>query len=388
MTSRTRFIAILVSAPVIAFTVIGGLLGHAMARADETYANLRVFNDVVSLIMSNYVEQPNMESVMRGAMRGLAEGLDSDSAYLTQAQVRQFESGEASPADVGITLTHQYYLRVVATRDDSPASKAGIRPGDFVRLVDSRPTRDMSALEGQRLLGGAAGSKVKLTVIRGGSTAEPHVVELTREAPQTVDVKSRQQGDGIGYVRIASFSRRTADQLRSQIASLTKGGATRVIIDVRNTAAGDFADGISAARLFVSSGTIAVRESRSNGQIKIAAEKGDGSITVPVNVLVDTGTSGPAEVFAAALAGNKRAELIGERTVGRTGVQELVKLPDGSALWITSTRYLTPAGAQLQAKGLEPEVAVDQPEGDFGAPAPADAILQRAIEKLTTKKAA
>jgi carboxyl-terminal processing protease len=388
MTSRTRIIAILVSAPVIAFTVIGGLLGHAMARADDTYANLRVFNDVVSLIMSNYVEQPNMESVMRGAMRGLAEGLDSDSAYLTQAQARQFESGEQAAADVGITLTHQYYLRVVATRDDSPAAKAGIRPGDFVRLVDSRPTRDVSALEGQRLLAGPAGTKVKLTIIRGSSTTEPHVVELMREAPQSVDVKSRQQGDGIGYVRIASFGRRTTEQLRSQMAALTKGGATRVIIDVRNSAGGDLAEGISAARLFVGSGTIAVRESRSNGQVRIPAEKGDGAIATPVTLLVDTGTSGPAEVFAAALAGNKRAELIGERTIGRTGVQELVKLPDGSALWITSTRYLTPAGAQLQAKGLEPDVVVDQPEGDFGAPAPTDAILQRAIEKLTTKKAA
>jgi carboxyl-terminal processing protease len=389
MTSRTRIIAILISAPVIAFTVIGGLLGHAMARADDTYANLRVFQDVISLIMSNYVEQPNMDGVMRGAMRGLAEGLDSDSAYLTHAQVRQVEGGDqAGPADIGITLTHQYYLRVVATRDDSPAAKAGIRPGDFVRLLDSRPTRDMSAFEGQRLLAGAPGSKVKLTVIRGGSTAEPHVLELTREAPQTVDVKSRQQGDGIGYVRVASFGRRTADQLRSQIGSLTKAGATRVIIDVRNTAVGDLADGVTAARLFVGSGTLAVRESRSNGQVKIAAEKGDGPITVPLTVLVDTGTSGPAEVFAAALAGNKRAELIGERTVGRTGVQELVKLPDGSALWITSSRYLTPAGAQLQAKGLDPDVVVDQPEGEFGAPAPADTILQRAIEKLSTKKAA
>ena len=312
MTSRTRIIAILISAPVIAFTVIGGLLGHAMARADDTYANLRVFQDVISLIMSNYVEQPNMDSVMRGAMRGLAEGLDSDSAYLTHAQVRQVEGGDqAGPADIGITLTHQYYLRVVATRDDSPAAKAGIRPGDFVRLLDSRPTRDMSAFEGQRLLAGAPGSKVKLTVIRGGSTAEPHVLELTREAPQMVDVKSRQQGDGIGYVRVASFGRRTADQLRSQIGSLTKAGATRVIVDVRNTAVGDLAEGVTAARLFVGSGTLAVRESRSNGQVKIAAEKGDGAITVPLTVLVDTGTSGPAEVFAAALAGNKRAELIG-----------------------------------------------------------------------------
>ena len=388
MTSRTRFIAILVSAPVIAFTVIGGLLGHAMARADETYANLRVFNDVVSLIMSNYVEQPNMEGVMRGAMRGLAEGLDSDSAYLTQAQVRQVESEQTAAADVGITLTHQYYLRVVATRDDSPAARAGIRPGDFVRLVDSRPTRDMSGLEGQRLLAGAPGSKVKLTIIRGSSTTEPHVVELTREAPQAIDVKSRQQAAGIGYVRIGSFGRRVGEQVRSQIAALTKGGATRVIVDVRNTAGGDLTEGIAAARLFVGTGTLAVRESRSGGQVKIAAEKGDGSITVPVTLLVDTGTSGAAEVFAAALGGNKRAEIIGERTVGRTGVQELIKLPDGSALWITSTRYLTPGGTQLQAKGLEPDIAVDQPEGDFGAPAPADTILQRALERISPKKAA
>ena len=122
--------------------------------------------------------------------------------------------------------------------------------------------------------------------------------------------------------------------------------------------------------------------------MKIAAEKGDGAITVPVTLLVDNGTSGAAEVFAAALGGNKRADLIGERTVGRTGVQELVKLPDGSALWITSTRYLTPAGAQVQAKGLEPDVAVDQPEGEFGGPPPPDVILQKAIETLSAKKAA
>jgi carboxyl-terminal processing protease len=389
MTSRTRLIAILVSAPVIAFTIVGGVLGHAMARTDDTYANLRVFQDVVSLIMSNYVQQPNMDSVMRGALRGLAEGLDSDSAYLTQQQVRQVESGDqAGPADVGIALTHQYYLRVVSARDESPAAKAGIRPGDFVRVVDSRPTRDMSAFEGQRLLSGAPGSKVKLTIIRGGSAAEPHVVELTREVPPTADVKGRSQGDGIGYVRIAAFGRRATEQLRSQVASLTKSGASRLIIDVRNAATGDLSEGIAAARLFVSSGTLAVRESRSAGQAKIAATKGDGAITLPVTVLVDSGTSGAAELFAAALAGNKRAELIGERTVGRTGIQELIKLPDGSALWITSSRYLTPAGAQLQAKGLDPDVAVDQPEGEFGAPPPADAILQRAIERLTAKKAA
>lgn len=389
MTSRTRLVAILISAPVIAFAVIGGFLGNVMARADDTYANLRVFQDVVSLIMSNYVQQPNMESVMRGAMRGLAEGLDSDSTYLTQQQVREVEGGsQPGPADVGIVLTHQYYLQVVSVRDDSPAAKAGIRPADFVRLVDSRPTRDMSAFEGQRLLHGAPGSKITLTIIRGGGTAEPHVVELAREVPPTVDVRSRMQGDGIGYVRIVSFGRRVTDQLRVQIASLTKAGATKLIIDVRNSATGDLADGVAAARLFVGSGTLAIRESRATGQDKILAGKGDGAITLPATLLVDSGTSGPAEIFAAALEEDDRAELIGERTIGRVGIQELVKLPDGSGLWITSSRYLTPDGDPLQAKGLEPDVAVDQPEGDFGAPAPADVILQRAIERLSTKKSA
>jgi carboxyl-terminal processing protease len=388
MTSRTRLLAIVISAPVIAFAVIGGFLGNVMARTDDTYAHLRVFQDVVSLIMSNYVEQPNLDSVMRGAMRGLAEGLDSDSAFLTQPQVRQLDSGDqAGAADVGIELTHQYYLRVVSARDDSPAYRAGIRPGDFVRLIDSRPTRDMSAFEGQRLLRGSTGSKVKLTVIRG-SAVEPHVVDLVREVAPAPDVKSHMQGDGIGYVRIASFGKRAGDQLRSQTASLTKAGATRLIIDVRNTATGDLADGVASARLFVGSGTLAIKESRPTGQQKIDAGKGDGAVTLPVTLLVDTGTSGAAEIFAAALAGNKRAELIGERTIGRAGTQELVRLPDGSGLWITSSRYLTPAAAPIQGKGLEPDVPVDYQDGEFGSPAPADTILQKAIERLTVKKAA
>jgi Periplasmic protease len=388
MTSRTRLLAIVISAPVIAFAVIGGFLGNVMARTDDTYAHLRVFQDVVSLIMSNYVEQPNLDNVMKGAMRGLAEGLDSDSAFLTQPQVRQLDSGDqGGTADVGIELTHQYYLRVVSARDDSPAYKAGIRPGDFVRVIDSRPTRDMSAFEGRRLLRGSAGSKLTLTVIRG-SAVEPHVVELVREVAPAADVKSRMQGDGIGYVRIASFGKRAADQLRTQIASLTKSGATKLIIDVRNTATGDLADGVTAARLFVGSGTLAIRESRPAGQQKIDTAKGDGAIALPVTLLVDTGTSGAAEIFAAALSGNKRAELIGERTIGRAGTQELVRLPDGSGLWITSSRYLTPAAAAIQGKGLEPDVPVDYQDGEFGAPAPADTILQKAIERLTVKKAA
>jgi carboxyl-terminal processing protease len=391
MTSRTRLIVLVISAPVIAFAVVGAFLGNVMARSDDTYAHLKVFQDVVSLIMSNYVEQPNLDSVMRGAMRGLAENLDSDSAFLTAPMVRQAEGGDrAGAADVGLELTHQYYLRVVSARDDSPAAKAGIRPGDFIRIIESRPTRDMSAFEAQRLMRGAPGTKLKLTVIRG-SAVEPHVVELTREAPAgpaAQEVKGRMQTDGVGYVRIAAFGRRASEQVRTQVAALTKSGATRLIIDVRNAATGDLADGVAVARLFVSNGTLAIRDSKASGQEKLVAAKGDGAFALPVVLLVDNGTSGAAEIFAAALSGNKRAELVGEHTIGRAGTQELIKLPDGSGLWITTSRYLGPDGKPIQGKGLEANVPVDQPEGDFGAPQQTDPILQKALDQLAAKKAA
>jgi carboxyl-terminal processing protease len=388
MSFRTRVLVLVISAPIIAFAVIGGFLGNAFARGDDTYGRLRVFQDVVALIMSNYVEEPDVDKVMSGAMRGLAEGLDSDSAYLTGQQVRQLESGTAPlPGDVGLELTHQYYLRVVAARDDSPAAKAGVRPGDFVRVIDGRATRDMSAFEGQRLLRGAPGSKVTLTIIRG-SAVDPHVVVLVREVASGPDVRSRLQADNVGYLRIIAFGKRVSEQLRSQVAEVSKAGATRLIVDVRDTAGGELTQGIAAARLFVPSGPLAIRETRATGRQTVSAANGDGAITLPVTVLIDTGTSGAAELFAAALSGNKRADLIGERTLGRAGQQELVKMPDGSGLWITSSRYLTPAGVALQAKGLEPDVAVSEPELDFGTPASSDPILERALGRLAPKKAA
>src|SRR5262249_50211121 len=154
------------------------------------------------------------------------------------------------------------------------------------------------------------------------------------------------------------------------------------IIDVRNSSGADLTEGIALARLFVGSGTLTIRESRAAGQQKIDAAKGDGTVTAPLTVLVDDGTSGPAETFAPAIAGHKRGELIGEHTLGRAGIQELIKLPDASGLWITSTRYLTPAGASIQGKGLVPDVEVEHREGDFGAPPAPDQILQKAVERL------
>ena len=377
-----------ISAPVIAFAVIGGLLGKAMARED-TYQHLKIFDDVVSLIMSNYVEEANVDKVMRGAMHGLADGLDPDSAYLTTDDVKQIESGAPLlPGDVGIDLTRQYYLRVIATRDDSPAAKAGIRTGDYIRAINETPTREMSVWKGMHALRGATGSKVTVTVIRGNA-ADPHVIDLVRTPVPAGDVTGRIAAPGVGYVRIAAIANGTAGRLRTQIQELTKNGAAKLIVDVRRTSGGPLESGLELARLFVASGTLAMREARGGARETIAAAAGDGTIAQPVVLLVDAGTSAAAELFASALVGNKRAELIGEHTIGRAATQKLVKLPDGAGLWLSTSRYLTPSGAPLHEKGLEPTVAVDEPDVEFGQTAPpGDPVLEKALERLTEKKAA
>jgi carboxyl-terminal processing protease len=389
MNSRTRLIVMSMSAPVIAFAIVGGFLGKVMAGQDAPYQHLKIFDDVVTMISSQYVEEVNIDKVMFGAMHGLADGLDPDSAYLTPAQVKQVEAGTPlPPAGVGLELTRQYYLRVIAARDNSPAAKAGLRTGDYIRAINDMPTREMSVWEGMRMLRGAAGTKVTVTVIRGNA-ADPHVVELVRQPEPPSVVSGRVAAPGVGYIRIAGISKETAEQVKTHAADAVKNGATKLIVDVRRVSNGSPEDGLAVARLFVAKGTLAMRETKSGPRETIASGPGDGSITLPAVVLIDTGTSAAAEVFASALSGNKRADLIGEHTIGRAAEQKLIKLPDGAGLWLSTMRYLTPAGTPLHEKGLEPTIVVDDPDVEFGQPAPtADPILEKAIEHLAAKKAA
>jgi carboxyl-terminal processing protease len=322
-------------------------------------------------------------------MRGLSDGLDPDSAYLTPRDVQQIESGAAAPeGGVGIELTRQFYLRVIAARDGSPAARGGLRTGDYVRAIDGKPTRDMSVFEGMRLLRGAPGTKVALTILRGNA-ADPHVVELVREKPAGPLVSGRVMAGDVGYLRIAAFPPDVADRIRREVAALTKAGARRLIVDVRRTAEGPLESGLRAAELFVPSGTLAQIGTRGDARETIAAAPGSGSIRLPVLLLTSGGTSGPAELFVAALAGNERAETIGEHTIGRAARQKLVKLPEGRGLWLTWARYLTPAGEPIHGQGLAPDVEIAEPDVELGAPPPAvDPILDAALARIAARPAA
>ena len=388
MTSRTRALVLTISIPVIMFAILGGYLGQAMAK-DDTYQHLRVFEDVISLVLNNYVEPVDVKHAMNGAMKGLAEGLDPESAFLTPDLVKAMESSSSpGAADVGIELTRQYYLRVVSARDGSPAAKAGIRSGDFIRAIDNRPTRDMSAFEGTRLLHGAPGTKVSLLLIRGNA-ADPHMVDLVRERAAGAEMTSRMADPTTGYIRVVDFTKDSSAKFRQAFDALAKTGAAKYVIDLRGTARGDLDDGLTASHLFVKFGTLGIRLTKGDLKDAVTAQAADGAITAPVVLLVDQGTAGAAEIFAAALDGNKRADLVGEHTLGRAARQKLIKLPDNSGLWLTYLRYLTPSSDPIHEKGLEPDVDVEQPEIEFGSEAPAtDATLQKALEYLNTKKAA
>ena len=381
MTSRTRLWVLIVSTPIIAFALIGGYLGQAMTR-DDTYRNLAVFGDVFDLVVDNYVEEVDVQKAMRGALRGLADGLDSDTAFLTADLVRTFGSSD-QPAEIGVDVTRQYYLRIVSARDGSPAAKAGLRSGDYIRAIDGRATRDMSAYEGARLLRGANASKVNLLIIRSNAPAEPHEITLVRERSAGTEVTSRMANPGTGYVRIVEFSSNSPSRLKQAFEALEKTGAMRYVLDLRGTSRGDLDEGLAAARLFVKSGTLAVRQTKTGKEV-ITAQATDGSIAAPLVLLVDQGTTGAAEVFAAALDGNSRADLVGERTLGRAARQQLVKLPDGSGLLLSSMRYLTPSSQAIHEKGLTPDLPVEQPDVEFGGDVPTtDATLDKAIERIS-----
>jgi len=390
MNRRGRSIVLAISIPIVVFAAVGGFMSRAMAaREDNSYQHLRIFEDVVTLITNNYVEDVDVNKVMHGAMHGLADGLDPDTAYLDATQVAQFEKNESGESgQTGIELTRQYYLRVIAARDGSPAARAGLLPGDYIRAIDGQSTRDTSVFEGSRQLRGRPGTKVRITVLRGNA-ADPHDLELTREELPALAVTGRIAAPGAGYLRVAEFGRATADQIRAEAATLQQAGATRLLIDVRGNAFGDVEQGLAAARLFVSSGTLAYRQDRGKEKEAVGAAKGDGAITLPVLVLTDNGTAGAAELFAGALQGNQRARIVGERTRGRAARQKLVKLPDGSGLLLTHMLYLAPGGGAIHEKGLVPDMAVEQPTVEFGqTPPTSDPILEKAIEGMPEKKAA
>ena len=386
MTDRTRLLVLALTFPIMAYTLVGSMLGGVGAQ-EGAYRHLRIFEEVVSLVTSNYVEEVDADRIMHGALWGLAEGLDPESSYLTPDEVRLHDAGPGDgQAGVGLSLTRQYYVQVVAARDGSPAALAGLRPGDYLRQINGNPTRMMSTVRAQQLLRGAAGSSVSLEIIRGNA-AEPVTIELVRGGDRSANVTSRIAAPGVGYLRIAEFDATTVAAIGAADDSLTAQGAENLVIDLRGTATGSFEAGIAAAELFTDADPLVIRES-SDEREPVARSPRQPSIARPVALLTNFGTAGAAELFAAALTDAGRADTVGIRTAGRAAEQTLVRLPDGGGLLLSSTRYLTAAGESIHRRGVAAAVPVQEPAVELAPTAAApgedaeDPVLERALEHL------
>jgi carboxyl-terminal processing protease len=336
---------------------------------DGAYRQINVYSEVLRHIQTDYVEQPNITLVTNGALRGLLESLDADSSYLTPDDYKAYKADKGGKAQVGINVSKRYgYASVVSVVPGSPADKANIADGDIIEAIGPADTRDISLAMIQLLLEGQPGSELTISVVRPRKAA-PDKVVLTRVMPSLPPVtETMYENSSILYLKPGVLDHEHVQQIELKLKAMSKAGNKKVLLDLRDVAAGDMAEATRLANFFLKDGTIAMLEGQKVQKQTFTADASKAiNTTAPVAVLVNRGTAGPAELVAAALLDNKRADLVGEKTFGEGAQQKTFELPDGAALILSVAKYESPSGKKLQDDGVTPGVLVasnvDQPTG-------------------------
>src|SRR5215469_1777598 len=368
------------SLSVVIFCYAG--IGHVLGRTsdDKAYKSLTVYGEVLQKIQQDYVDDPNMRTVTAGALHGLLESLDPQSSYLTPREYEEYKKKTASPGtgETGLTLSKRFgYVIVLSVLPDSPGVKAGIRSGDLLESIGGFTTRDMSVGQALNLLNGQPGTGIKVAVIRRGK-ATPDDVDIVREKLATPRLIVQKADPDILVMRFPSLDAGRAEEVRNRLMDAEKQGVHKVILDLRECGRGPVSEAVSIARLFVPSGTLATLRGQTVSTQVLSAEPKQVIWKNPVSVLVDTTTSGAAEVLASAIEANHRGDVVGERTFGLASEQKLITLDDGAALILTVANYYNANGKSILEEGVTPTEVVRadaQEDSDSGdddtAPAPA-----------------
>ena len=365
MSFRTKFILILLSATLTLYTVVGGWIStRAQQPANDPNAQLRIFESVLQHIQNDYVDEPNMDKVRAGALRGLAYGLDPYSTYLTPDQVREYNAGaKDSQAGIGAELSQvASYLYIIAPMKGSPADQAGLQAGDIIEYIDNKATRDISLYDAKQLLKGAAGSEVKLRVLRANSS--PLTITVKRGSSRAAAAEARMEAGRVGILRINSFGDGDAADVSTRLQDLVKQGAQKLVVDLRDTAGGSLAEAAAVANLFVNDGVIAQTIGREGKALKtFTADPKAAIFTGPVVALINTGTAGAAEVVASALLERQRGQVVGEKSFGAGAEQQLFTLRAGDGLLLTTVKWASSNGKTFLGEdrahsGVAPSVEV------------------------------
>ncbi len=413
--SKISKILLLAVSVVFVLAVFLGVNSSGVSAAsnpsDGAYRQINVYSEVLRHIQTDYVTEPNIPAVTNGALHGLLESLDANSSYLTPADYKLYKanvSGSEPHAQVGINPSKRFgYATVVSVVPGSPADKAGLNDGDILEAIEGKDTREIPLAMIEQMLQGAPGSTLSVGVVRPGK-ATPDKVAMIRAVTAIPPVKDEMyENSSILYLKPGILDHEHVQQVEAKLKGMSKAGNKKVLLDLRDVAAGDMSEAVRLANDLMKDGTIATLEGQKVAKQTFTAEPGKAiAPSAPMALLINRGTAGAAELVAAALLDNKRAELVGERTFGEGAQQKTFELPDGSAIILSIAKYAAPSGKKLQdegvtptiqvASGIDDQTGVDEEATDSASstPAPAkkpalqvDEQLTKALEILKAKAA-
>jgi carboxyl-terminal processing protease len=333
------------------------------ANSSETYKELNLFGEVFELVRADYVADVSDDSLVESAINGMLTSLDPHSNYMNSKNFNDMKvqtRGEFGGLGIEVSMDNGF-VKVVSPIDDTPAARAGLKPGDLITQLDGHPVQGMTLPEAVEKMRGPVNSDIKLTIRRSGR--EPFDVKLTRATIKIQSVRSHLIGDDIGYIRITSFNEQTDVGLNNAVKNLKQKAGSKlrgIVLDLRNNPGGLLDQAVAVSDAFLDRGEIvSTRGRRAEDGQRYDARPGDIAAGLPIAVLINGGSASASEIVAGALQDHHRAILLGTRSFGKGSVQTIIPLPAHGAMRLTTARYYTPSGRSIQAKGIEPDIVVE-----------------------------
>ena len=373
----------------VAVANIGGLQTRpAAAASSETYRQLNLFGDVFERIRADYVDETQDPELIEAAINGMLRNLDPHSSYLNQKNYRDMQvqtRGEFGGLGIEVTMENGV-VKVVSPIDETPAARAGIKAGDLITHLDGEPVTGLALSEAVEKMRGPINSSITLTVLRDGNE-QSFDVKLTRDIIKIQAVRSRNEGE-IGYIRITTFNEQTEPNLKKAMQKFKEdlGGKLKgFVLDLRNNPGGLLDQAVAVSDAFLEQGEIVSTRGRRNDDAqRYNARRGDLAEGKPIIVLINGGSASASEIVAGALQDHRRAIVLGTKSFGKGSVQTIIPIQGHGALRLTTARYYTPSGRSIQAKGIDPDIEVDQLKVEGAEKAPArrsEADLPRHLEE-------
>ncbi len=355
--------SLLVVLLVTVFLLSGGIKkGHSLGN---TYAKLKIFAEVTSLVESSYVEEVQPDKLIEGAIRGMLKSLDPHSSYLPRDSYKEMKvetEGEFGGLGIEITIRDNL-LTVVSPIEDTPAYRSGVQAGDIIMKIDNESTRDISLRDAVRKLRGPVSSEVTITILRKELKTTKDIT-ITRAIIKIKSVWSRRMEDNIGYIRVRNFVKTTTDEVKKAMENFSKDNPFNgLVLDLRNNPGGLLNQSVGVSSIFLKKGNLVVyTEGRTPDQNMTYKTQKDSKYTdLPLVVLVNGGSASASEIVAGALKDLNRAVIMGTKTFGKGSVQTIIPLSDGSGLRLTTAKYFTPSGIVIDNNGIIPNIVVENP---------------------------